>query len=80
MDQLVPIPLGHTASSVEEGDVLFNTRDLSYASSHRQDYTYHGICHTREQHVAPGKNICSWCDGYSDQSSIELFLLPASGP
>ena len=27
-----------------------------------------------------GKSICSWCDGSSDQSFIELFLVPASVP
>ena len=26
------------------------------------------------------KGICSWCDGSSDRSFIELFLVPASAP
>ena len=40
----------------------------------------HLVCDTGERDGAPCKSVRLWCDGSSDRSLIELFLVPGNVP
>ena len=52
-------------------------RVLLYASSHRQDNTYHSLCYTSRGALAGTRNSSM---GPPHEGSTELFLVPASAP